>query len=213
MNIYLCFFYLSILYILLQKSGGAHTFSSAIHTIIIEKRAVMPLYTRLLFQYLICFPQKKLKYLHQYIIYGGIMNIKGLDVSEFQGEINWERVKNAGYQFAMIRAGYGFNTIDKQFQRNASECNRIGLPIGVYWFCYAVSPETAIQEADGCLRTIRNYRIDYPVCYDIEQASAAYALGEGVTITPALAKQLVSSFCNRIEAGATMRCFTQTAVF
>ena len=59
----------------------------------------------------------------------------------------------------------------------------------------------AIQEADGCLRTIRNYRIDYPVCYDIEQASAAYALGEGVTITPALAKQLVSSFCNRIEAG------------
>ena len=89
----------------------------------------MPLYTRLLFQYLICFPQKKLKYLHQYIIYGGIMNIKGLDVSEFQGEINWERVKNAGYQFAMIRAGYGFNTIDKQFQRNASECNRIGLPI------------------------------------------------------------------------------------
>ena len=77
------------------------------------------------------------------------MNIKGLDVSEFQGEINWERVKNAGYQFAMIRAGYGFNTIDKQFQRNASECNRIGLPIGVYWFCYAVSPETAIQEADG----------------------------------------------------------------
>ena len=44
------------------------------------------------------------------------MNIKGLDVSEFQGEINWERVKNAGYQFAMIRAGYGFNTIDKQFR-------------------------------------------------------------------------------------------------
>ena len=167
----------------------------------------MPLYTRLLFQYLICFSQKKLKYLHQYIIYGGIMNIKGLDVSEFQGEINWERVKNAGYQFAMIRAGYGFNTIDKQFQRNASECNRIGLPIGVYWFCYAVSPETAIQEADGCLRTIRNYRIDYPVCYDIEQASAAYALGEGVTITPALAKQLVSSFCNRIEAGGYYAMF------
>ena len=76
-----------------------------------------------------------------------------------------------------------------------------------YWFCYAVSPETAIQEADGCLRTIRNYRIDYPVCYDIEQASAAYALGEGVTITPALAKQLVSSFCNRIEAGGYYAMF------
>ena len=140
------------------------------------------------------------------------MNIKGLDVSEFQGEINWERVKNAGYQFAMIRAGYGFNTIDKQFQRNASECNRIGLPIGVYWFCYAVSPETAIQEADGCLRTIRNYRIDYPVCYDIEQASAAYALGEGVTIRLLQNNSFLLSAIV-LKQGATMRCFTQTAVF
>lgn len=127
------------------------------------------------------------------------MNIKGLDVSEFQGEINWEQVKNAGYQFAMLRAGYGFNTIDKQFRRNASECNRIGLPIGVYWFCYAVTSETAVQEAEGCLNAIRNYRIDYPVCYDIEQASVAYALGEGVTVTSALAKQFVTSFCSRIE--------------
>ncbi len=63
------------------------------------------------------------------------MSIKGLDVSEFQGIIDWDQVKAAGYQFAMIRAGYGFGTLDKQFQRNAAECNRVGLPIGVYWFC------------------------------------------------------------------------------
>ena len=49
------------------------------------------------------------------------MSIKGLDVSEFQGEVDWERVKAAGYKFAMLRAGYGYNTIDKQFRRNASE--------------------------------------------------------------------------------------------
>lgn len=53
------------------------------------------------------------------------MQIKGLDVSEFQGNVDWEKVKAAGYQFAMLRAGYGFNTIDPQFKRNASECNRI----------------------------------------------------------------------------------------
>ena len=99
------------------------------------------------------------------------MSIKGLDVSEFQGIVDWERVKASGYQFAMLRAGYGFNTVDKQFHRNASECNRIGLPIGVYWFCYAVSPQTAVQEADGCMSTISGYRLDYPVCYDIEQSS------------------------------------------
>ena len=127
------------------------------------------------------------------------MSIKGLDVSEFQGTVDWERVKAAGYRFAMLRAGYGFNTVDKQFHRNASECNRIGLPIGVYWFCYAVSPQTAVQEADGCLGTISGYRLDYPVCYDIEQASVAYAAGEGVTINAPLAKQIVTSFCNRVE--------------
>lgn len=127
------------------------------------------------------------------------MNIKGIDVSKFQGEVDWEQVKAAGYQFAMLRAGYGFSTVDEQFRRNASECNRIGLPIGAYWFCYAVSPETAVQEADGCISTISGYKLDYPVCYDIEQASADYASGQGVTFTPALAKQLVQSFCSRIE--------------
>lgn len=128
------------------------------------------------------------------------MSMKGLDVSEFQGEVDWERVKAAGYQFAMLRAGYGFSTVDKQFKRNASECNRIGLPIGAYWFCYAISPQTAVQEADGCISTISGYRLDYPVCYDIEHASVAYAAGEGVTMTATLAKNLVQSFCNRIEA-------------
>lgn len=100
----------------------------------------------------------------------------------------------------MLRAGYGFNTVDEQFRRNASECNRIGLPIGAYWFCYATSPSSAVQEADGCVNTISDYRLEYPVCYDIEQATIDYAAGQGVTITPALARQLVQSFCDRIEA-------------
>lgn len=127
------------------------------------------------------------------------MSLKGLDVSEFQGTIDWAQVKAAGYQFAMLRAGYGFGTLDKQFQRNAAECNRIGLPIGAYWFCYAISPETARQEADGCLKAISAYRLDYPVCYDIEQASVDYAAQNGVTITKELATQIVQNFCNRIE--------------
>lgn len=67
--------------------------------------------------------------------------------------------------------------------------------------------ETAVQEADGCLSAIRNYRIDYPVCYDIEQASIAYALGEGVTVTSSLAKQFVTAFCNRIEANGYYAMF------
>lgn len=128
------------------------------------------------------------------------MSIRGLDVSEFQGVIDWEQVKAAGYQFAMLRAGYGFGTLDAQFQRNAAECNRIGLPIGIYWFCYAVSPETAVQEADGCIRAISSYRLDYPVCYDIEQATVNYAAQNGVILTASLATQFVRSFCSRAEA-------------
>jgi len=135
------------------------------------------------------------------------MSIKGLDVSAFQGEVDWEKVKAAGYQFAMIRAGYGYNTVDRQFRRNASECNRIGLPIGVYWFCYALTPGIAAQEAEGCLNTISAYRLDYPVCYDIEQASVDYAKGQGVTVTPSLAKQLVQSFCNKIEENGYFAMF------
>lgn len=127
------------------------------------------------------------------------MSIKGLDVSEFQGIIDWEQVKAAGYQFAMIRAGYGFGTLDQQFQRNAAECNRIGLPIGVYWFCYALTPETARQEAEGCIRAISGYRLDYPVCYDIEQATINYAAQNGVTVTKDLATRFIQSFCNRVE--------------
>lgn len=128
------------------------------------------------------------------------MSIKGIDVSYHQGEIDWERVKASGCQFAMLRAGYGNNTVDAQFRRNAAECNRIGLPIGAYWFCYAYSAEKAVREADGCLSAISGYRLDYPVCYDIEQASADYAEKQGVTFTPDLAKSLVKSFCDRIEA-------------
>lgn len=128
------------------------------------------------------------------------MSLKGLDVSQFQGVIDWSQVKNAGYQFAMLRAGYGYGTVDEQFHRNASECNRLGIPIGVYWFCYALNPEIAAQEADGCLNTVSKYRLDYPVCYDIEQATINYAAENGVTITPALATNIVKSFCNRIEA-------------
>lgn len=132
---------------------------------------------------------------------GVFMSFKGLDVSQFQGSIDWAQVKNAGYQFAMLRAGYGFNTVDPQFHRNASECNRLGIPIGAYWFCYALSPEIAVQEAEGCLNTIAEYRLDYPVCYDIEQATINYAAENGVTITPSLATNIVKAFCNRIEDG------------
>lgn len=143
----------------------------------------------------------KMHILYRYLFYERrmFMSFKGLDVSKYQGTIDWSQVKSAGYDFAMLRAGYGFNTIDPQFQRNASECNRLGIPIGAYWFCYALNPDIAVQEATGCLNAISGYRLDYPVCYDIEQDSVNYAAQNGITITPSLATDIVTAFCNYIE--------------
>lgn len=62
---------------------------------------------------------------------------KGIDVSKWQGVIDWDKVKADGVEFAMLRAGYGQSGVDEQFERNAQECTRLGIPFGVYWFSYA----------------------------------------------------------------------------
>lgn len=128
------------------------------------------------------------------------MSTRGLDVSEFQGEIDWEQVKAAGFRFAMLRAGYGAGTVDRRFRRNASECGRVGLPFGAYWFCYASTPEEAAAEADSCIKVVSPFQLEYPVCFDIEEASADYVRKErGAAFNGSLARSLVRSFCRRVE--------------
>lgn len=127
------------------------------------------------------------------------MSIHGIDVSSHQGEIDWERVKDSGVQFAMLRAGYGSGHEDGQFRRNASECNRIGLPFGVYWFSYAYNEGMARREAADCIRTIREYEVHYPVCMDFEYASVNYAAKHGVRVGRALATAIVETFCKKVE--------------
>ena len=127
------------------------------------------------------------------------MTRNGIDVSTHQGEINWPAVKAAGVEFAIIRAGYGKNNIDKQFKRNISECNRLGIPCGVYWFSYALTVEDARQEADYCIAAVKPYKLDYPVVFDLEYDTVRYARDNGVTITKGLATQMVLAFCSRVE--------------
>lgn len=127
------------------------------------------------------------------------MSIHGIDVSEFQGNVNWTQIKSQGIQFAMLRAGYGSGSIDPQFRKNAEECNRVGIPCGVYWFSYAYTPEMARREAEFCIETIEEFEISYPVCIDFEYASVRYAQSVGVTITRELATEIVEAFCSRVE--------------
>ncbi len=127
------------------------------------------------------------------------MSIHGIDVSGHQGNIDWRKVKASGIQFAMLRAGYGANTVDSEFERNARGCMEEGIPFGVYWFSYAYTPEMARREAEKCISVIREYKVQYPVCYDFEYDSVRYAQQNGVRVTRTLATRLVEAFCGRVE--------------
>ncbi len=124
--------------------------------------------------------------------------LKGIDVSEHQGRINWEQVKG-NIDFAILRAGYGRNNIDKQFIRNIEECNRLGIPVGIYWFSYAWNTEMATNEARYVLEAIKGYRVDYPISFDLEYDTLNYASKNGVTIGKRLATDMINAFCSTIE--------------
>lgn len=97
-----------------------------------------------------------------------------IDVSEWQGVISWAQAKLAGVQGALIRAGYGDtlsypSQIDKQYERNYSECKRHGIPIGAYFYCYATTVEQAQREAYSCLALLKGKQFEYPIYYDVEE--------------------------------------------
>lgn len=124
--------------------------------------------------------------------------MKYIDVSEHQGVIDWEKAKG-NVDGVIIRAGYGRGNADKQFHRNISECNRLNIPAGIYWFSYAYTPDMAEKEAEYCLAAIKPYRVELPVCFDWEYDSASYAKSHGMTPTATLANSLVKAFCSTVE--------------
>ena len=95
----------------------------------------------------------------------------GIDVSEHQGEINWDKVKSH-IDFTIIRIGWIGNnnnhTIDKQFQRNYEECKRLKIPVGIYVYCYCNNEETVKQGAKWILENIKDKKLDLPIYIDLE---------------------------------------------
>lgn len=94
----------------------------------------------------------------------------GIDVSKFQGLIDWQEVKKH-IDFAIIRCGYGSNLEsqdDPYFKRNADECTRLKIPFGVYLYSYATNEREALSEAEHVLRLVKDYQMAYPVYYDLE---------------------------------------------
>lgn len=99
--------------------------------------------------------------------------LKGIDVSKHNGKVDWERIKAAGINFAIIRIGYGNDTInqdDPQAARNMSECERLGIPYGVYLYSYALTVEEAHSEAEHMLRMIKDRNPKMGIWFDLEDA-------------------------------------------
>ena len=102
---------------------------------------------------------------------------RGIDVSHFQEDIDWETVRAGGIEFAMIRCGYrgysvGVINEDPKFHENAAAALDAGLEIGIYFFSQAVTVSEARKEADFVLKMIRDYNVTLPVAFDWERIGA-----------------------------------------
>lgn len=117
---------------------------------------------------------------------------KGIDVSKWQGVIDWKKVKNAGVEFAMLRIGFGSNGKDLKFEDNYKGAKAVGMPIGGYLYSYATSVEKAKAEARYCLSLIKGKQFEYPIVYDVEDKTQA---GLGVKTISAMIK----AFCTIME--------------
>ena len=140
--------------------------------------------------------------------------IPGIDVSYYQGKIDWNKVKSSGIEFAMIRLGYrgygeeGKLMEDKLFTQNISGALAAGLKVGIYFFSQAITVEEAEEEADFVLERIKSYDLTMPVVFDWEYISeeARTAKMDRRTLT-----DCYLAFCGKIEeAGFTPMAYFNT---
>ncbi|MDE5584696.1 MAG: glycoside hydrolase family 25 protein [Ruminococcus sp.] len=116
----------------------------------------------------------------------------GIDVSEWQGIIDWQQVKT---DFCIIRAGYGrlISQRDKFFDENYKGCKNNLIPCGAYWYSYALSPDEAVSEANACRSVIAGKKFEYPIYFDVEEQSQ-FALGKKAV------SEIIRAFMNTLEA-------------
>ncbi|MDR1364401.1 MAG: LysM peptidoglycan-binding domain-containing protein [Oscillospiraceae bacterium] len=98
-------------------------------------------------------------------------NIKGLDVSAFQGNIDWKQVEKSEFKFAMIRATYGNSGVDTKFHENIKNIQGTNIAPGAYHYCYAINSAEATKEANHFVNIIGSYELRYPLALDIEDRS------------------------------------------
>lgn len=123
---------------------------------------------------------------------------KGIDVSKWQGTIDWQKVKASGIQFAMIRIAYS-TILDKCFETNYKNAKAAGMPIGVYIYTMATDKASAEKEADYLIELLKGKTLEYPVAFDIEDK-----VQSGLTKTQITA--IIKAFCDRMTKAGFYVC-------
>ncbi|QWT17570.1 S-layer homology domain-containing protein [Collinsella sp. zg1085] len=118
---------------------------------------------------------------------------KVIDVSTFQGAIDWDRVKSSGVDAAILRCGYGVGNEDVQFRRNIIECKRVGMPYGIYLYSYAYDATFAAREGDWTAELLKRYDAKpiLPIYYDLEKWSWT---GHTPPSSPRVYEQIVQAY-------------------
>lgn len=114
----------------------------------------------------------------------GLSGKKGVDLSSLNGAVDMQKIKDAGYEFAMLRCGYGSDIRvqdDTQFENNVRQCEALGIPWGAYLYSYALSTEDAKSEARHVLRLLKGKRPTLPVAIDMEDADGYKQRHGGLT--------------------------------
>ena len=120
------------------------------------------------------------------------MEIKGIDVSSWQGVIDWETVDKSGQRFAIVRATVGREYVDPYFYRNMEESQKYGIPTGAYHYCLASSEDESVAEAKHFINVIGKSHIEYPAVLDMEY--------RGLTgLSRPLLNNITVSFLNEVE--------------
>lgn len=134
-----------------------------------------------------------------------IVSHKGIDVSKYQGDIDWKKVKADGIEYAIIRVAYrgygsGEIVIDELAEKNIKNATKAGIKVGVYFFSQAINEKEAREEVEYIVDIIKDYNVEYPIVFDMEEISGDTARTD--KLTPKEKTNIAIAFCEKVkEAG------------
>ena len=155
---------------------------------------------------------------YQKFVFEEIKDLNGIDVSAYNNNIDWAKVKNAGIDFAFIRIGYrgyesGKVVFDKKYEYNIKNAINNNIDVGVYFYSQATSVNEAIDEANFCINNVKGYNITYPIVFDSEYATSARE-GRADNLSKSKRTEICIAFCETIKkAGYTPMIYASKSWF